>query len=144
MIVPDYLDIPVAISKIISQKEVRRIDLKKSIHNMIHLITATSYREVRHDPFFGTEISDYDFENIYNTHYLKDELKKSILDSIRNNEKRLINVSIELQIEQVEISTKVHNKRIKTQIKMIINGVIDKTNEPFQHFETFFIGPLSY
>jgi phage baseplate assembly protein W len=140
----DYLGIPVPVGKIMEQKDVRRIDLKESIHNIIHLITITSYNEVKHDPFFGTEISEYDFENIYNTHSLKDQLKKSILNSIRNNEKRLTNVNIDLQIEQVEISTRIQNKRIKTQINMIINGVIDKTNESFQHQETFFIGPLSY
>jgi hypothetical protein len=140
----DYLDIPVALDKIIEQKEVRRIDLRKSIHNLIHLIIVTSYNEVKHDPFFGTEISEYDFENIYNMHSLKDELKKSILNSIQNNEKRLVNVNIDLQIEQVEISTRIQNKRIKTQINMIVNGVIDKTNESLQHKEIFYIGPLSY
>lgn len=140
----DYLDIPLALNKVINQKDLRRIDVKRSIHNMIHLITMTSYNEVRHDPFFGTEISDYDFENIYNTYSLKDILKKSILNSIRNNEKRLINVNIDLQIDQVEINTRINNRRIKTQIKMIIDGIIDKTNEPFQHAEAFFIGPLSY
>jgi len=140
----NYLEIPVPVVQIMDQKDIRRIDLKTSIHNMIHLITITSYSEVKHDPFFGTEISDYDFENIYNTHSLKDKLKKSILNSIRKNEKRLTNVTIDLQIDQVEISTRVQNKRIKTQINMIVNGVIDKTNEPLQHQETFFIGPLSY
>ena len=140
----NYLEIPVPVAKIIEQKDVRRIDLKESIQNMIHLITVTSYNEVKHEPFFGTEISEYDFENIYNTHSLKDQLKKSILNSIRNNEKRLTNVNIELQIDQVEISTRIQNKRIKTQINMIVNVVIDKTNEPLRHQETFFIGPLSY
>ena len=140
----DYLDIPVSISEIINQKDVRRVDLKKSIHNMIHLITVTSYSEVKHDPSFGTEISNYDFENIYNTHTLREELKRSILNSIQKNEKRLTDVSMELQIDQVEISTRIQNKRIKTQIRMVIYGVIDKTNEPFSHQEIFFIGPLSY
>ena len=111
---------------------------------MIHLITITSYNEVKHNPAFGTEISDYDFENIYNTHTLKDELQKSILNSIRENEKRLVNVNINLQIEQVDFNTKIQNRRIKTRIQMIVNGLIDKTNEPLQHEETFFIGPLSY
>jgi len=141
---PEYLDIPVAIPAIMNQQEVRRIDLKRSIHNMIHLITITSYNEVKHNPAFGTEISDYDFENIYNTHTLKDELQKSILNSIRENEKRLVNVNINLQIEQVDFNTKIQNRRIKTRIQMIVNGLIDKTNEPLQHEETFFIGPLSY
>lgn len=141
---PEYLDIPLDVNKILNQKDLPRIDVKRSIHNMIHLITVTSYNEVKHDPFFGTEISNYDFENIYNTHSLRDELKKSILNSIQNNESRLINLSIDLQIDQVEINTRINNKRIKTQIRMILDGVIDKTNEPFQHREIFFIGPLSY
>jgi len=140
----DYLDIPILLNEIMNQKDLKRIDLKSSIHNMIHLITVTSYSEVKHNPTFGTEISNYDFENIYNTHSLKDELKKSILDSIRNNEKRLTNLTIDLQIDQVEIRTKVYNKRIKTQIRLIIEGVIDKTNELLKHQETLFIGPLSY
>ncbi len=141
---PEYLNIPLDMKRIVNQKDLQRIDVKRSIHNMIHLITVTSYNEVKHDPHFGTEISNYDFENIYNTHSLRDELKKSILNSIRNNESRLINVNIDLQIDQVEINTRINNKRIKTQIKMVIDGIIDKTNEPFQHMETFFIGPLSY
>lgn len=141
---PEYLNIPLDMKRIVNQKDLQRIDVKRSIHNMIHLITVTSYNEVKHDPHFGTEISNYDFENIYNTHFLRDELKKSILNSIRNNESRLINVNIDLQIDQVEINTRINNKRIKTQIKMVIDGIIDKTNEPFQHMETFFIGPLSY
>ena len=141
---PDYLDIPLSMKEIINQKDLSRVDLMRSVHNMIHLITMTSYNEVKHDPSFGTEISNYDFENIYNTHYLKDELERSILNSVRNNEKRLVNVNIFLQIDQVEFTNKVKYRRVKTQIKMVIEGVIDKTNEPFKHTETFFIGPLSY
>ncbi|MDD4756326.1 MAG: hypothetical protein PHG29_09630 [Prolixibacteraceae bacterium] len=141
---PDYLDIPLSMKEIINQKDLSRVDLMRSVHNMIHLITMTSYNEVKHDPSFGTEISNYDFENIYNTHYLKDELERSILNSVRNNEKRLVNVNIFLQIDQVEFTNKVKYRRVKTQIKMVIEGVIDKTNETFRHTETFFIGPLSY
>lgn len=140
----EYLDIPFASNAIMHQKDARRIDLTGSIHNMIHLITITSYNEVRHDPLFGTEISEYDFENIYNTNILSDKLRKSILQSINNSEKRLINVHVELKIDQVELSIRLRGKGVKTQIQMSIKGVIDKTNEPFQHDEVFFIGPFSY
>ncbi|MFW5822026.1 MAG: GPW/gp25 family protein [Tangfeifania sp.] len=140
----DYLDIPVSVNEIMNQKDVHRVDLKNSIHNMIHLITVTAYNEVKHDPTFGTEISNYDFENIYNTHSLRDELKKSILNSIRKNEMRLINVSIDLQIDQVEVGEKLNGKRIKTQIRMFVKGEVEKTKETIHHHETFFIGPLSY
>lgn len=140
----EFQDIPVPLSQIMNQKMVRRVDLKNSIHNMIHLITISSYNEVKHDPLFGTEISEYDFENIYNTHILKDQLKKSVLNSIQRSEPRLKNVTVDLQIEQVEMNQKADQKRVKTQINMEINGIIDKTNEPLKHREVFFIGPLSF
>lgn len=139
-----YLKIPISLNKIIEQKDLDQTDAKNSIHDLIHLITITAYQEVKHDENFGTEIWKYDFENIYNAHYIKEELKHSISNSIRNNEKRLKNVGVDLQIEQVEIRTRINNRRVKTQIKLVVTGEIDKTREPFRHEETFFIGPLSY
>ncbi len=140
----NYLNIPFNFKDIKLKGSVDRIDVTRSIHNMIHLITTTEYYEVRHDPSFGCDIWQYDFENIYNPHSFKEELKKSIRNSIRNNEKRLVNVIVDLQIEQVEITTKVRNKRIKTRIRLVVKGLIDQTNEPLIHNEMFFIGPLSY
>jgi phage baseplate assembly protein W len=139
-----YLNIPISFKGIKRKDSLDHIDVKKSIHNIIHLITTTEYEEVRHDPKFGCDIWQYDFENIYNPHSFKEELKKSIRDSIRNNEKRITNVRVDLQIEQVEITTRVQNKRIKTRIRLVVKGMIDETNEALEHQEMFFIGPLSY
>jgi hypothetical protein len=140
----NYLNIPISFKEIKQHDTVDRIDLKRSIHNMIHLITTTEYDEVRYDPEFGCDIWQHDFENIYNPHSFREDLKRSIKNSIEKNEKRLTNVRVDLQIEQAEIATKVNNKRIKTRIRLIVKGIVDETNETFEHQETFFIGPLSY
>jgi phage baseplate assembly protein W len=139
-----FLYNPVRFGAIIRKAETRRVDLKQSIHNMIHLILTTSFGEVKHDPFFGCEIWQFDFENIYNPHAFKEDLKRSLQNSIRKNEKRLTRVNVDLQIEQMEISTRIKNKRIKTRIMLVVSGLIEKTNEEFAHHEVFFIGPLSY
>jgi phage baseplate assembly protein W len=139
-----YLNIPVNFGDIIRKVELRRVDVRQSIHNMIHLILTTSHGEVKSDPLFGCDIWQFDFETIYNPHSFKEELKRSLQNSIKNNEKRLMNVSVELQIEQLEVMAKINNKRIKTRIAIVVNGVIEETNEPFAHKEMFFIGPLSY
>ncbi|MGQ1786408.1 MULTISPECIES: GPW/gp25 family protein [unclassified Saccharicrinis] len=141
---PEYLDIPLALGAIKQQQEIPRIDIKKSIHNMIHLIITSAYEEVKHDHNFGTEIWDYDFENTLNYYFLKDDLRISICDSITDNEKRLANVNVKLQIDQVESGGKVQNIRIKTRLIIEISGIIQKTNEILEHRETFYIGPLSY
>jgi phage baseplate assembly protein W len=141
---PAFINIPVQFGDITQKADTRRISLKDSIHAMIHLIATTSYGEVKQDPYLGCDIWSYDFENIYNPHSFKEELKKSIQNSIKVNEKRLINISVDIQVEQMEVKTKIKNRRIKTRVFLNVNGVIGKTNEPFYHQEYFFIGPLSY
>jgi len=140
----DYLNIPVDFREIKRKGIVDRVDLKTSIHNLIHLITTTTYKEVRHNPEFGCDIWQYDFENIYNPHAFKEELRRSIRDSITRNERRLTGVRVDLQLEQVEVSTRIRNKRVKTRINMVVRGIVDETNEMLEHHEMFFIGPLSY
>ena len=140
----EYLNIPVNFKELRQKGEATRTSLNSSIHNMIHLIVTSYFGEVRHDPSFGCDIWRFDFENIYNLPSFKEELKKSLRYSIANNEKRLINVNIDLHIEQVEVPTKVSNKRIKIRIIFFVKGIIEKTNEKFTHQEKFFIGPLSY
>lgn len=139
-----FLDIPVNFKDIKQKGDVTRISVNNSIHNLIHLIVTTTYGELRHNPTFGCDIWKFDFENIYNLPYFKEEIKKSLRNSILINEKRLTNVNIDLNIEQVEVPTKVSNRRIKIRIVFVVTGVIEKTNETFTHQDRFYIGPLSY
>ena len=139
-----FLNIPVNFKEIKQKDEVQRVSVINSLHNLIHLIVTTEYGEMRHNPSFGCDIWKFDFENIYNLSSFKEELKKSLRNSIQNNEKRLVNPNVDLQIEQVEVPTKVGNKRIKIRILFSVTGVIEKTNEVFTHQDKFYIGPLSY
>lgn len=139
-----YLDIPVNFGSLIRKAEAKRVDLKQSIHHMIHLILTTSYGEVRYDPAFGWDIWQFDFETIYNPYAFREDLKASLQKTIMKHETRLANVSVDLQVEQLEVITRVRNKRVKTRIVLIVNGTIERTNESFSHREVFFIGPLSY
>jgi phage baseplate assembly protein W len=139
-----FLNIPVNVKDIILKAEAKRISAKNSIHNMIHMIVTTAYGEMRQNPSFGCDIWRFDFENIYNLNAFKEDMRKSLQNTIKTNEKRLMNVNIDLQIEQIDIMSKVKNKRIKTRISLVVNGVIEKTNESFTHQEVFFVGPLSY
>jgi len=139
-----FLNIPINFKDIRQKGEATRISVNDSIHNMMHLIITTTFGEIRHNPSFGSDLWKFDFENIYNLPSFKEELKNSLRNSILNNEKRLVDINVELQIQQVEVPTKVSNKRIKIRIIYIVSGVIEKTNEVFTHKDKFYIGPLSY
>lgn len=139
-----FLSIPVNFKEIKQKGEIPRTGVNNSIHTMIHLIVTSEYGEMRHDPSFGWDMWKFDFENIYNLPSFKEELKKSLRNSILNHEKRLVNIAVDLQIEQVEVPAKVSNRRIKIRILFVVRGIIEKTNEPFTHQDKFYIGPLSY
>jgi phage baseplate assembly protein W len=140
----NYLNIPIKFKEIRLKGEVPRINAVNSIHNMIHLIISTECGEMRHDPAFGCDLRRFDFENIYNLPKFRDELRKSLLNSIQCNEGRLSGIKLDLQLEQTEVPFKINNRRIKIRITLNITGIIEKTNEMFAHQEKFFIGPLSY
>lgn len=139
-----FICIPINFKDIKLKDEVQRISVNNSIHNMIHLIATTEFGEVRHNGTFGCDIWKYDFENIYNIASFKEEIKKSLRNSILENEKRLVNTTVDLHIDQVDVPTKVGNKRIKIRVLFLVSGIIEETNEPFTHQDKFYIGPLSY
>jgi phage baseplate assembly protein W len=142
--VTSFLDIPINLKDIKQKGEVSRISLKDSIHNLIHLIVTTAFGEMRYNPYFGCDIWKFDFENIYNLPSFMEELKRSLCNSIQNNEKRLVNINIDLNVEQVEVPTKISKRRIKIRIIFVVTGIIEKTNEVLTHQDKFYIGPLSY
>jgi phage baseplate assembly protein W len=111
---------------------------------MIHLIITTECGELRHHQAFGCDLRKFDFENIYNLPKFREELRRSLLDSIQSNESRLSDIRVDLRLEQAEVAFKINNRRIKIKITLNITGIIEKTNESFTHQEKFYIGPLSY
>ncbi len=138
----DYYYFPLKPGDLIQKKEHPRISLRDSVSRVIHLITITHFGEYKHDESLGCEIWDFDFDNIVNYQLFKEQIKKSLLQTIEKHEPRLSQTRIDVQIQQVEIRIK--NRRTKSQITLKVDGVLTKTNEPYSYSENFFIGPLSY
>lgn len=137
-----YYALPLNLGNIINKIEQPRISLNESISAWIHLLLVTHYDECKHDETFGCEIWEHDFENIGNSQKFKEEIQRAVLKTITVHEPRLSDIRLELQIEQVEVM--MQNRRIKIRIGIKVKGTIKKTNEPFVHVESFFVGPLSY
>jgi phage baseplate assembly protein W len=138
----NYYTIPLKPDEIIQKAEHPKCSIGDSVALMIQLITTSHFGEFKHDNSFGCEIWEHDFENIVNTQLYKDQLKKSIQQTIQKHEPRLSDVRVDIQIEQIE--SRIGNRRTKSRIRLQVNGSIRKTNEPFKFTEQFFIGPLSY
>lgn len=125
------------------QKEHPKCSIKESIAQYLHLIATTYMGECRFDPSFGCSIWDYDFVNSMTDVKLRDTLKKSLREAISKNEHRLTGLEVSVKISQVELSA-ANTKRLKKRIDVRLKAKLVKTDELFQYYEFFFLGPLSY
>lgn len=140
--VAEYYKLPLKLAQVSRKKEPLKCSLYESVADHIHLISITSFGECKHDETFGCEIWEHDFENIANTQLFKEQLKNAIIKTIEKHEPRLTNIRIDILLDQVDY--RLTQRRAKSRIVLKVSGTLAMTNEPFNHSEQFFIGPLSY
>ncbi|MEN8115739.1 MAG: GPW/gp25 family protein [Bacteroidota bacterium] len=140
--ITDYYKLPLKLGQISQKKEHAKCSLHESVAGMVHLIAITYFGECKHDETFGCEIWEHDFENISNSQKHRERLANSIQKTIVKQEQRLTNISVDIQIEQIDYM--MFQRRIQSRIELKVKGTLVSTNEPFLHEDQFFIGPLSY
>jgi phage baseplate assembly protein W len=138
----EYYKIPLKLGNVCRKMENPKCSLSDSVVQMIHLIVTTTFGECRHNPAFGCEIWERDFENMINTQLYRDTLRRSIQSTIEKNESRISDPRVDVQVEQVDYV--MFNRRARSRIRIKVNGTLTKTNEPISFSDQFFIGPLSY
>jgi phage baseplate assembly protein W len=139
-----FYTLPIEFSKLKAKKAHTTCDLKASVAQYIHLITTTYLGEFSIDPDFGCSIWDFDFDNTITDNALKEGLKKSLSYALNKYERRIHTIEISVTILQTEVGETTNTKRIKKRIEVVINAVLMATNEKFDYFEYFYLGPLSY
>jgi len=123
------------------REEHPRVSLQQSVMQHLHLLLTTAFGEFPGDEEFGCGIWDHDFDNVTSAHKLREIVRQSLLISIREKEKRLSRIRVDLLILQEEVPG-VHS--IKKKVSVTVSGVLTETNEPFSFRDSFYVGPLSY
>jgi phage baseplate assembly protein W len=82
----NYYKIPLQISALLEGNDLPNCDLKESLTHTLELIIMTRFGEHRHDPSFGCEIWDLDFELIVSEDKWEEKLRQSLLKSITSHE----------------------------------------------------------
>lgn len=139
-----YYTLPLNAVSLIKNKPLVTCNIQDSIANYIHLIMTTRFGECNFDSFFGCAIWNVDFNNIASDNKLRVIISDSLIKSIKQYEKRLLRIEVQVDIEQEEVYNKQKKSRIKKRVYVLIKGVIKKTNEDFSYNEYFYIAPLSY
>jgi len=139
-----YHKIPLQVSAVLEGNELPTTDLRDSIKKTLELIIMTRFGEHRHDPSFGCEIWDLDFELIASENKWEEKLRQSLLKSITTHENRLSDIQLNVAITEIE---KFHilkqNAEIKKRVDIHITGTIHKTGESFSFDNHLFLSPLA-
>ncbi|MBL0057157.1 MAG: GPW/gp25 family protein [Chitinophagaceae bacterium] len=139
-----YYKIPFQLSAALSGNELATCDLRESITRNLELIIVTKFGEHRHDPGFGCEIWDLDFELIVSENKWEEKLRQSLLKSITTHEHRLNGVQLSVTISEIE---RQHLYKLYTEIKkkvdIQLSGVIHKTGEIFSFHNSLYLSPLA-
>lgn len=144
--VEEYFPMPVPFESILDRRDFLKTNLQNSLYQRIHLVLVTFLGESRYDPDFGCSIWDYDFENISNVNAWKDQVTKSVQDSLSVHEKRIdkIKVTVDIKPEEVFDSQLGKVARIRKRLDVKVEGRIVKTNEQMRPFtEPIYVSPIS-
>lgn len=138
-----YYKIPLQLSGLLEGNELSTCDLRDSISKTLELIIMTRFGEHRHDPSFGCEIWDLDFELIVSENKWEEKLRQSLLKSITTHEHRLSDIQLSVAITEIE---KFHlfkkYTEIKKRVDISLTGVLHKTGEAFKFSNSLFLSPL--
>lgn len=142
---PKYYTLPLDCQKIISKQNLPFCGIADSIKQHIHLILRTHFNEYRFDPSFGCMVWDKDFETIRSIYKWKAELIEAFTRALNNYEKRLLNIQVVVELEDLKVVDPRTQKisELRKRITIHISGVMGQTNESFQHIEHIFFSPLS-
>lgn len=140
---PEYLKLPLRFEQFFDRSKLDTCGLKESIARNLHLLVTTPTGENKQDLYYGSQFWEHD----YDIHMANDARREAVIASIKkqvfNFEKRLANVSVEVNVKQSEYNSGV-NKQLRRRVEIIIGGSIARSNEPFRFQTGFFIGPLSF
>ncbi len=140
----EYYSLPLSLDMIMKRQEHPKVTLLQSVMQHLHLLLTTAFGEFSGDESFGCGIWDHDFDIITSSHKLKEIIRQSLLKAIREKEKRLVNVRVELAIVQEELPEPAGGVQVKKKINIGITGVLHMTNERLLFRDSFYVGPLSY
>lgn len=138
-----YYKLPLNFSRILQKQDLPDCSLEESVKQHIHLLITTVLGENKDDPQYGCQLWDADFDIRATNNEVKEQVERSVRNSITRYEKRLSQIRISAVVSQEEISG-ISAKKIKKKIRVTVNGVLLRNNTPFSYSSFFFVSPLSY
>ena len=136
----EYYCLPLNFEELLERRALPRCSVQESIAQHLYLMLTTHFGESRFDPGFGCVVWQQDFEVMTNMRW-KDNVQRSVEQSITEREPRLEQVKVQVGIEDFELRGV--NQRIRKRLEVTVRAVLHRTNEPFAFRASLFVAPLA-
>ena len=141
-----YYKLPLRLSTVFHEdgKRFATCSEADSIDQYIELLLTTCPGEHKFNKKFGCGIWDMDFESVTSRQSWKDKFTTHILDAIRTFEKRLKDVSVEIDINDVARKDyTLQTTAIKKEVQVYVSARLVSNDIPCKFYYALYLGPLS-
>ena len=135
-----YYRLPLDLEGILERRQLPRCSVQESIAQHLYLILTTYFGESRYEPDFGCQVWEQDFEAMTTMRW-KDNVQRSVEQSIRDYEPRLSRPRVDVAVSDFELKNV--NQRIRKRLEVTVNAFLHRTDEPFAFQASLFVAPLS-
>jgi phage baseplate assembly protein W len=135
-----YYQLPLDLEGILERRQLPRCSVQESIAQHLYLILTTYFGESRYEPDFGCQVWEQDFEAMTTMRW-KDNVQRSVEQSIRDYEPRLTRARVDVTVSDFELKNV--NQRIRKRLEVTVNAALYRTDEPFAFQASLFVAPLS-
>jgi len=136
----DCYRLPLNFEDLLQRRHLPRCSVQESVAQHLYLMLTTHFGESRFDPGFGCVVWQQDFEAMTNMRW-KDNVQRSVEQSIAEREPRLEQVKVVVAVEDFEMRGV--NQRIRKRLEVTVRAILHRTNEPFAFRASLFVAPLS-
>lgn len=140
-----HLKLPVNFNSLLNGRDMPKCrQTGESIAQHIQLLLTTRLGENRFDPYYGCAIWDLDFELIISEGSWKEKFRVAVVEAILNYEKRLEQVHVEVNLENIERHFGMRKQpEVRRKAIVFVKGKLIDTGEQFSFKTELFLAPLS-
>jgi phage baseplate assembly protein W len=135
-----YYQLPLDLEGILERQHLPRCSVQESIAQHLYLMLTTYFGESRYDTDFGCQVWEQDFEAMTTMRW-KDNVQRSVEESIREYEPRLARARVDVGVSDFELKNV--SQRIRKRLEVKITAALYRTDEPFAFQASLFVAPLS-
>jgi hypothetical protein len=140
-----YYKYPLDLQRIFQHQEMVKCEIGDSISQNLQLIILSHRGEHRYNTTFGSEIWDMDFDLILSIRIWEEKLRKSLLTALKENEKRIEHIEINVKVSEVEKRYPFDKYvTIKRKVDVFVGASIVETGENYRFHTDLFLSPISH